>query len=108
MDEREFFNETTEQRTHNLVCPKCGQAAEYKSPGSCGANARNCREAAMSATVRVSPRLSPIWSAATTSCNARMSVAASRLRLPRCSRWLSSQTRPGYSLSRGWRAPASL
>ena len=30
MDEREFFNETTEQRTHNLTCPKCGQAAEYK------------------------------------------------------------------------------
>ena len=30
MDEREFFNETTEQRTHNLNCPKCGQAAEYK------------------------------------------------------------------------------
>jgi hypothetical protein len=29
MDEREFFNETTEQRTHNLTCPKCGQAAEY-------------------------------------------------------------------------------
>jgi len=30
MDEREFFNETTEQRTHNLTCPKCGQAGEYK------------------------------------------------------------------------------
>ncbi|MGO8932754.1 MAG: hypothetical protein ACLPLZ_09230 [Terracidiphilus sp.] len=30
MDEREFFNETTEQRTHNLSCPKCGQAGEYK------------------------------------------------------------------------------
>jgi len=30
MDEREFFNETTEQRMHNLTCPKCGQAAEYK------------------------------------------------------------------------------
>jgi hypothetical protein len=30
MDEREFFNETTEQRTHSLNCPKCGQAAEYK------------------------------------------------------------------------------
>ncbi len=30
MEEREFFNETTEQRTHNLVCPKCGQAGEYK------------------------------------------------------------------------------
>jgi hypothetical protein len=30
MDEREFFNETTEQRTHNLNCPKCGQAGEYK------------------------------------------------------------------------------
>ena len=30
MDEREFFNETTEQRTHTLTCPKCGQAGEYK------------------------------------------------------------------------------
>jgi hypothetical protein len=30
MEEREFFNETTEQRTHNLTCPKCGQAAEYR------------------------------------------------------------------------------
>ena len=30
MEEREFFNETTEQRTHTLTCPKCGQAGEYK------------------------------------------------------------------------------
>ena len=30
MDEREFFLETTEQRTHTLTCPKCGQAADYK------------------------------------------------------------------------------
>jgi hypothetical protein len=30
MEEREFFTETTEQRTHNLVCPKCGQANDYK------------------------------------------------------------------------------
>jgi hypothetical protein len=30
MEEREFFNETTEQRTHTLTCPKCGQASEYK------------------------------------------------------------------------------
>ena len=30
MEEREFFNETTEQRSHNLTCPKCGQAGEYK------------------------------------------------------------------------------
>ena len=30
MDEREFFNETTEARTHTLTCPKCGQAGEYK------------------------------------------------------------------------------
>lgn len=30
MDEREFFNETTEQRTHTLTCPKCGQPGEYK------------------------------------------------------------------------------
>jgi hypothetical protein len=30
MDEREFFNETTEARTHTLTCPKCGQPGEYK------------------------------------------------------------------------------
>ncbi len=30
MDEREFFNETTEMRTHTLTCPKCGQPGEYK------------------------------------------------------------------------------
>lgn len=30
MEERDFFNETTETRTHNLTCPKCGQAGEYK------------------------------------------------------------------------------
>jgi len=30
MDERDFFNETTETRTHNLTCPKCGQPGEYK------------------------------------------------------------------------------
>lgn len=30
MEERDFFNETTEQRTHTLSCPKCGQAADYK------------------------------------------------------------------------------
>lgn len=30
MEERDFFNETTEFRTHTLTCPKCGQAADYK------------------------------------------------------------------------------
>jgi len=30
MEERDFFNETTEQRTHTLICPKCGQEGEYK------------------------------------------------------------------------------
>ena len=30
MEEREFFNETTEMRTHTLVCPKCGQPGDYK------------------------------------------------------------------------------
>jgi len=30
MEERDFFIETTEQRTHTISCPKCGQAAEYK------------------------------------------------------------------------------
>jgi hypothetical protein len=30
MEERDFFNETTEQRNHTLTCPKCGQAGDYK------------------------------------------------------------------------------
>ena len=30
MEERDFFNETTELRAHNLICPKCGQPGEYK------------------------------------------------------------------------------
>ena len=30
MEERDFFNETTEQRAHTLTCPKCGQPGEYK------------------------------------------------------------------------------
>jgi hypothetical protein len=30
MEERDFFNETVEQRTHTLTCPKCGQTNEYK------------------------------------------------------------------------------
>src|ERR1700689_4260833 len=30
MEEREFFNETTELRKHTLTCPKCGQAGEYQ------------------------------------------------------------------------------
>ena len=31
MEEREFFNETTEFRSHTITCPKCGQGAEYKA-----------------------------------------------------------------------------
>jgi hypothetical protein len=30
MEERDFFIETTELRSHNLTCPKCGQPGEYK------------------------------------------------------------------------------
>ena len=30
MEERDFFTETTELKTHMLTCPKCGQTAEYK------------------------------------------------------------------------------
>jgi hypothetical protein len=29
MDEREFFEERTEQKTHILTCPHCSQQAEY-------------------------------------------------------------------------------
>jgi sarcosine oxidase delta subunit len=30
MEEREFFDERTEQKTHTLKCPHCGQAGEYE------------------------------------------------------------------------------
>jgi hypothetical protein len=30
MEEREFFNEKSEQRTHTLTCPHCGQPGEYQ------------------------------------------------------------------------------
>ena len=30
MEEREFFTETNETRTHNLTCPHCGQAGDYQ------------------------------------------------------------------------------
>ena len=30
MEEREFFDEKTEQRKHTLACTKCGVAGEYQ------------------------------------------------------------------------------
>ena len=30
MEEREFFDERTEPRTHTLTCSKCGVAGEYQ------------------------------------------------------------------------------
>jgi hypothetical protein len=30
MEERDFFIETVETRTHTITCPRCGQSAEYK------------------------------------------------------------------------------
>jgi hypothetical protein len=30
MEEREFFDEQTEPRTHTLTCTKCGVAGEYQ------------------------------------------------------------------------------
>ncbi len=32
MEERDFFDEKPEQRTHTLTCPHCGQAGEYEMP----------------------------------------------------------------------------
>ena len=29
MEEREFFTETNEQKTHTLVCPHCGQPSDH-------------------------------------------------------------------------------
>jgi hypothetical protein len=29
MEERDFFTETNEQRTHTLVCPHCGQPSDH-------------------------------------------------------------------------------
>ena len=30
MEERDFFDEQPEQRTHTMTCPHCGQAGEYQ------------------------------------------------------------------------------
>ena len=30
MEERDFFDERTEQRNHTMICPHCGQSAEYQ------------------------------------------------------------------------------
>lgn len=30
MEERDFFTEAIETKTHTLTCPRCGQSAEYK------------------------------------------------------------------------------
>ena len=30
MEERDFFTETNEQKTHTLVCPHCGQSSEHQ------------------------------------------------------------------------------
>jgi len=30
MEERDFFEERTEQKKHTLTCPHCGQAGEYE------------------------------------------------------------------------------
>ena len=30
MEERDFFDEKQEQRTHTLTCPHCGQSGEYQ------------------------------------------------------------------------------
>ncbi len=30
MEEREFFTESNEQRTHTLTCPHCGQPGQYQ------------------------------------------------------------------------------
>ena len=30
MEERDFFDEKQEQRTHTLTCPHCGKADEYQ------------------------------------------------------------------------------
>ncbi|HEY1742092.1 MAG TPA: hypothetical protein VGG18_02930 [Granulicella sp.] len=30
MEERDFFDERPEERTHTMICPHCGQAGEYQ------------------------------------------------------------------------------
>jgi hypothetical protein len=30
MEERDFFDERPEQRTHTMTCPHCGQQGEYE------------------------------------------------------------------------------
>ena len=60
MEERDFFDERTEQRKHTLSCTKCGVAGEYSLTN---------------ATVPASPRPKVIWFCAMTPRCARTSVA---------------------------------
>jgi hypothetical protein len=80
MEERDFFDERPEQRTHTMTCPHCGQAAEYelswivrrkKTQLPRGADDRDrARFAKAQAT----------WSAATASSVARTSAVTKRFR----------------------------
>ena len=77
MEERDFFEERPEQRTHTMTCPHCGQPGEYqigwlvrrkKAQIPRGADERDrARFAKAKAT----------WSAPTTWSAAKTSAAAS-------------------------------
>jgi len=41
MEERDFFDEKPEQRTHTMTCPHCGQPASTRLDGLFAARRRN-------------------------------------------------------------------
>ena len=70
MEEREFFNETTEMRTHNLTCPKCGQSGDYKVTWVVRRKRAQLPRHADERDRPASQRRNPTWFAAMTSCPA--------------------------------------
>jgi len=68
MEERDFFDERPEQRTHVMTCPHCGQQGEYQIEWVVR---RKKAQLPLTATARVSRKRRATWCAATTRWDAK-------------------------------------
>ena len=66
MEERDFFDERPESRTHTMTCPHCGQQAEYELSWLVRGKRRNSGRGADERDRAVSLRRRATWFAATT------------------------------------------